>query len=175
MAQLSYREAVSAAIAQEMRRDDSVVFIGEDIAAAGGVFKTTEGLLEEFGPIRVRDTPISEQAILGAAAGAAMTGLRPIAEIMFSGDSWRRSGCRYDWLTTHSGDHVLRLLCGLLGHRCKPDSEDPFHVRWSVFIPACNSQCERWWRTLRCSALAVCGKLGDGSSRSQGCCTVERD
>lgn len=84
MAQLSYREAVSAAIAQEMRRDDSVVFLGEDIAAAGGVFKTTEGLLEEFGPLRVRDTPISEQAILGAAAGAAMTGLRPIAEIMFS-------------------------------------------------------------------------------------------
>ncbi len=84
MAQLSYREAVSAAIAQEMRRDDSVVFLGEDIAAAGGVFKTTEGLLEEFGPLRVRDTPISEQAIVGAAAGAAMTGLRPIAEIMFS-------------------------------------------------------------------------------------------
>jgi pyruvate dehydrogenase E1 component beta subunit len=84
MAQLSYREAVSAAIAQEMRLDDSIVFIGEDIAAAGGVFKTTEGLLDEFGPIRVRDTPISEQAILGAAMGAAMTGLRPIAEIMFS-------------------------------------------------------------------------------------------
>ena len=84
MAQLSYREAVSAAIAQEMRRDDAVVFLGEDIAAAGGVFKTTEGLLDEFGPLRVRDTPISEQAILGAAMGAAMTGLRPIAEIMFS-------------------------------------------------------------------------------------------
>ena len=84
MAQLSYREAVSAAIAQEMRRDESVVFIGEDIAAAGGVFKTTEGLLDEFGPVRVRDTPISEQAIIGATMGAAMTGLRPIAEIMFS-------------------------------------------------------------------------------------------
>ena len=84
MAQLSYREAVSAAIAQEMRLDDSIVFIGEDIAAAGGVFKTTEGLLDEFGPTRVRDTPISEQAIVGAAMGAAMTGLRPIAEIMFS-------------------------------------------------------------------------------------------
>lgn len=84
MAQLSYREAVSAAIAQEMRRDDTVVFLGEDIAAAGGVFKTTEGLLDEFGPLRIRDTPISEQAILGAAMGAAMTGLRPIAEIMFS-------------------------------------------------------------------------------------------
>jgi pyruvate dehydrogenase E1 component beta subunit len=71
-------------IAQEMRRDDTVVFLGEDVAAAGGVFKATVGLLEEFGPRRVRDTPISEQAILGAAMGAAMTGLRPVAEIMFS-------------------------------------------------------------------------------------------
>ena len=84
MAELTYREAVAAGIAQEMRRDESVVFLGEDVAAAGGVFKTTVGLLEEFGDRRVRDTPISEQAILGAAMGAAMTGLRPIAEIMFS-------------------------------------------------------------------------------------------
>ena len=84
MAELTYREAVAVGIAQEMRRDDSVVFLGEDVAAAGGVFKTTVGLLEEFGEDRVRDTPISEQAILGAAMGAAMTGLRPIAEIMFS-------------------------------------------------------------------------------------------
>jgi len=81
---ITYREAVARGIAQEMRRDPSVVFLGEDVAAAGGVFKTTVGLLEEFGPQRVRDTPISEQAILGAAVGAAMTGLRPIAEIMFS-------------------------------------------------------------------------------------------
>jgi pyruvate/2-oxoglutarate/acetoin dehydrogenase E1 component len=84
MAQLSYREAVAAAMAQEMRRDPNVLFLGEDVAAAGGVFKATVGLLEEFGPLRVRDTPISEQAILGAAMGAAMTGLKPIAEIMFS-------------------------------------------------------------------------------------------
>ena len=84
MAELTYRDAVSAGIAQEMRRDPSVVFLGEDVAAAGGVFKATVGLLGEFGPQRVRDTPISEQAILGAAMGAAMTGLRPIAEIMFS-------------------------------------------------------------------------------------------
>jgi pyruvate dehydrogenase E1 component beta subunit len=69
---------------QEMRRDASVVFLGEDVAEAGGVFKTTVGLLKEFGEERVRDTPISEQAILGAAMGAAMTGLRPVAEIMFS-------------------------------------------------------------------------------------------
>ena len=67
-----------------MRRDRSVVLIGEDVGAAGGVFKLTEGLFAEFGPDRVRDTPISEQAIVGAAMGAAMTGLRPIAELMFS-------------------------------------------------------------------------------------------
>ena len=84
MAQLTYREAVRDGIAQEMRRDETVVFIGEDVAAAGGVFKTTVGLLEEFGPERVKDTPISEQAIIGAAMGASMTGLRPIAEVMFS-------------------------------------------------------------------------------------------
>ena len=84
MAQLTYREAIARGIAQEMRRDPSVVMLGEDVGAAGGVFKGTVGLLEEFGDVRVRDTPISEQAILGAAMGAAMTGLRPIAEIMFA-------------------------------------------------------------------------------------------
>jgi pyruvate dehydrogenase E1 component beta subunit len=84
MAQLTYRDAVARGIAQEMRRDDRVLLVGEDVAGAGGVFKTTVGLLDEFGPTRVVDTPISEQAILGAAMGAAMTGLRPVAEIMFS-------------------------------------------------------------------------------------------
>jgi acetoin:2,6-dichlorophenolindophenol oxidoreductase subunit beta len=84
MAELTYRDAVARGIAQEMRRDERVLLIGEDVAGAGGVFKTTVGLLEEFGPRRVVDTPIAEQAILGAAMGAAMTGLRPVAEIMFS-------------------------------------------------------------------------------------------
>lgn len=84
MAELSYRDAVIRGISQEMERDNNVVFLGEDIGRAGGVFKATVGLYERFGPLRVRDTPISEQAILGAAMGAAMTGLRPIAEIMFS-------------------------------------------------------------------------------------------
>jgi pyruvate/2-oxoglutarate/acetoin dehydrogenase E1 component len=84
MAELTYRDAVASGIAQEMARDESVVFLGEDVAAAGGVFKATSGLLERFGPERVRDTPISEQAIIGATMGAAMTGLRPIAEIMFA-------------------------------------------------------------------------------------------
>ncbi|HET9203141.1 MAG TPA: alpha-ketoacid dehydrogenase subunit beta [Acidimicrobiia bacterium] len=84
MAELTYRNAVAHGIAQEMRRDPNLVMLGEDIAGAGGVFKTTVGLLDEFGPDRVRDTPISEQAILGAAMGAAMTGVPVIAEIMFS-------------------------------------------------------------------------------------------
>ena len=84
MAELTYRDAVARGLAQELRRDPNVVFLGEDVAKPGGPFKTSVGLLEEFGPKRVRDTPISEQAILGAAMGAAMTGLRPVAEIMFS-------------------------------------------------------------------------------------------
>ena len=84
MGELTYRQAIAAGIAQEMDRDGSVVLIGEDVGAAGGVFKLTEGLLDRFGPDRVRDTPISEQAIVGAAMGAAMTGMRPIAELMFS-------------------------------------------------------------------------------------------
>jgi len=81
---ISYREAVAEGIARELRRDPSVVCLGEDIGAAGGVFKTMAGVFDEFGPSRIWDTPISEQAILGAAMGAAMTGLRPVAEIMFS-------------------------------------------------------------------------------------------
>ena len=84
MAELTYRDAVTRGIAQEMARDPDVIFFGEDVAKAGGVFKATVGLYERFGPKRVRDTPISEQAIMGAAMGAAMTGLKPIAEIMFS-------------------------------------------------------------------------------------------
>lgn len=84
---ITYREAVAEGIAREMRRDASVVCLGEDIGEAGGVFKTTAGLLKEFGRERVWDTPISEQAIVGAAMGAAMTGMRPVAEIMFS-DFW---------------------------------------------------------------------------------------
>lgn len=84
MAQLSYRQAVAAGIAQEVERDPTVMLIGEDVGAAGGVFKATEGLFDRFGPSRIWDTPISEQAIVGTAMGAAMTGIRPVAEIMFS-------------------------------------------------------------------------------------------
>jgi pyruvate/2-oxoglutarate/acetoin dehydrogenase E1 component len=83
MAELTYRDAVVAGLSQEMERDDSVVLLGEDLVA-GGVFKTAVGLYERFGAERVWNTPISEQAILGCAIGAAITGIRPVAEIMFS-------------------------------------------------------------------------------------------
>jgi pyruvate/2-oxoglutarate/acetoin dehydrogenase E1 component len=83
VAQLTFREAVAAALDQEMARDERVVLLGEDVGS-GGVFKTTAGLRKRFGPERVWDTPISEQAIAGAAMGAAAAGLRPVAEIMFS-------------------------------------------------------------------------------------------
>lgn len=84
MAELTYREAVASAIAQEMDRDERVVLFGEDVGRPGGVYGATQGLFASFGPSRVLDMPISEQAIVGVALGAAMTGLLPIAEIMYS-------------------------------------------------------------------------------------------
>lgn len=78
------REAINETLHEEMRRDPDIILMGEDIGVAGGVFKVTDGLIKEFGPDRVIDTPISEAGIVGVAVGAAMTGLRPIVEIMFS-------------------------------------------------------------------------------------------
>jgi acetoin:2,6-dichlorophenolindophenol oxidoreductase subunit beta len=83
-ATITYRTGIVNAMADAMEEDEKVFLIGEDIAVAGGAFKLSEGLLERFGPRRVRDTPISEQAIIGTAIGAAVQGLRPIAEIMFA-------------------------------------------------------------------------------------------
>ena len=83
MARMRMNQAVAAALGDEMREDPDVVMFGEDVAVAGGPFKTSDGLLEEFGPSRVRDTPISEMGFLGMAVGAAASGLRPVAEIMF--------------------------------------------------------------------------------------------
>lgn len=82
--ELTYRQAIELALAEEMRRDPKVILMGEDIGPAGGPLKTTEGLYEEFGPDRVRDTPISENAFVGAALGLAVLGYRPVVEIMFA-------------------------------------------------------------------------------------------
>jgi acetoin:2,6-dichlorophenolindophenol oxidoreductase subunit beta len=81
---VTYKEAIRLALADALQADSKVFLLGEDIAAAGGVFKTTEGLMERFGAERVLDTPISEQAIIGTAIGAAVKGLRPVAELMFA-------------------------------------------------------------------------------------------
>lgn len=80
----TYREAITGALVDAMAEDSSTVFLGEDVAAAGGAFKTSKGILERFGPARVLDTPICENTFLGAALGMAVTGLRPVVEIMFS-------------------------------------------------------------------------------------------
>ncbi|RLG52637.1 MAG: alpha-ketoacid dehydrogenase subunit beta [Thermoproteota archaeon] len=83
MREITYAEAIREALKQEMQRDPNVFLLGEDIGAYGGAFKVLKGMLDEFGPERVRDTPISEAAIVGAAIGAALMGLRPVAEIMY--------------------------------------------------------------------------------------------
>ena len=83
MPELSYREAVRDAMSEAMRRDEDVFIMGEDIAEMGGSMGVTQGMLEEFGPERVRNTPISEMAIVGAGVGAAVAGMRPIVEVMY--------------------------------------------------------------------------------------------
>src|SRR3954469_8341819 len=83
MPELSYREAVRDALSQAMRRDDDVFIMGEDIAEMGGSMGVTQGMLDEFGPERVRNVPISEMALVGAGIGAAMQGMRPVVEVMY--------------------------------------------------------------------------------------------
>lgn len=83
MAEVTYLEAIKQGMAEEMRRDERVYILGEDVAVYGGAFKVTAGLLDEFGPKRVIDTPLSESAIVGAAIGSALIGQRPIAEMQF--------------------------------------------------------------------------------------------
>ncbi len=97
MAEVTYLEALRQGIQEEMRRDENVFVLGEDVGAYGGAFKVTEGLLAEFGEQRVIDTPIAEAAIVGAAAGAAHMGLRPVAEMQFIDFI----SCAYDMLTNY--------------------------------------------------------------------------
>src|SRR5690242_18711660 len=95
MPELSYREAVRDALSQAMRQDEDVFVMGEDIAEMGGSMGVTAGMLDEFGPDRIRNTPISEIAIVGAGLGAATQGMRPVVEVMYG-----------DWLTVSMGPVV---------------------------------------------------------------------
>jgi pyruvate dehydrogenase E1 component beta subunit len=112
MTQTNYRRAIARALADALREDPNVVILGEDVGAAGGVFKTTDGLFAEFGPGRVLDTPISETAIVGTAIGAALRGLRPVAEIMFADFA----GVCYDQIANQLAKY--RYMTG--GQACVP-------------------------------------------------------
>jgi acetoin:2,6-dichlorophenolindophenol oxidoreductase subunit beta len=118
---LEFRNGIRDALAEEMERDERVVFFGEDVAAAGGVFKATPGLQERFGPERVFDTPISELALAGAAFGGAVTGLRPVVEIMFGDfmalpmDSLVNQSAKFWFLSQEQGSVPLVVRCAVGG------------------------------------------------------------
>src|SRR5437588_11033954 len=101
MSEMRYREALGAALREELARDERVMLMGEDIGVFGGAFKVTAGLLEEFGERRVRDTPISENTIVGMGVGAAMTGLRPVGELV----AINFSLVAFDQLVNHAAHH----------------------------------------------------------------------
>ena len=141
MTQLEFRVAVREALAEEMDRDESVIFFGEDVAAPGGVFAVTGGLYERFGEDRVFDTPISELALAGAAYGAAVTGLRPVFEIMFGDfmalpmDSLVNQAAKYWYISNEQGSCplVVRSAVGAGGRFGAIHSQN--HGTWFQGVP----------------------------------------
>ena len=141
MSTLEFRVAIRDAIAEEMERDESVVFFGEDVAVPGGVFQATPGLYERFGEARVFDTPISELAIAGAAYGAAVTGLRPVFEIMFGDfmalpmDSLVNQAAKYWYVSNEQGSVplVVRSAVGAGGRFGAIHSQN--HGTWFQGVP----------------------------------------
>jgi pyruvate/2-oxoglutarate/acetoin dehydrogenase E1 component len=141
MSTLEFRVAIRDAIAEEMERDESVVFFGEDVAVPGGVFMATPGLHERFGETRVFDTPISELALVGAAYGAAVTGLRPIVEVMFGDfmglamDSLVNQAAKYWYISNEQGSVplVVRSAVGAGGRFGAIHSQ--IHGTWFQGIP----------------------------------------
>jgi pyruvate/2-oxoglutarate/acetoin dehydrogenase E1 component len=141
MAELEFREGIRAALDEELARDERVILFGEDVAIAGGVFAATPGLHAAHGPARVFDTPISELAMTGAAYGAAVTGLRPVLEIMFgdflalSMDSLINQATKYWFLTgeRHSVPLTIRSVVGAGGRFGAIHSQMP--VSWLTGIP----------------------------------------
>jgi acetoin:2,6-dichlorophenolindophenol oxidoreductase subunit beta len=140
MTEIDFREAVRSALDEELARDERVILFGEDVALAGGVFATTPGLYEKYGPTRVFDTPISELAMTGAAYGAAVTGLRPVLEIMFgdflalSMDSLINQATKYWFLTgeRHGCPLVIRSVVGAGGRFGAIHSQMP--ISWLMGI-----------------------------------------
>jgi pyruvate/2-oxoglutarate/acetoin dehydrogenase E1 component len=138
---LEFRTAIRDALAEEMERDESVVFFGEDVGVAGGVFKATPGLHERFGAERVFDTPISELALAGAAYGAAVTGLRPVFEIMFGDflalpmDSLVNQAAKYWFISNEQGSVplVVRSAVGAGGRFGAIHSQN--HGTWFQSTP----------------------------------------
>ncbi len=141
MSTLEFRVAIRDAIAEELERDPSVIFLGEDVGVAGGVFKATPGLSERFGPTRVLDTPISELALAGAAFGAAATGLRPIIEIMFGDfmalpmDSLVNQSAKFWYISNEQGTVplVVRSAVGAGGRFGAIHSQ--IHATWFQGVP----------------------------------------
>jgi pyruvate/2-oxoglutarate/acetoin dehydrogenase E1 component len=141
MSALEFRTAIRDAIAEEIERDPSVVFFGEDVAVAGGVFKVTPGLYERFGEQRVFDTPISELALAGAAYGAAVTGLRPIVEVMFGDfmalpmDSLVNQSAKFWYISNEQGSVPLVVRSAVGGGGRFGAIHSQTHSTWFQGIP----------------------------------------
>jgi pyruvate/2-oxoglutarate/acetoin dehydrogenase E1 component len=141
MPELEFREAIRDALGEELEHDERVIFFGEDVAAAGGVFVTTPGLAERFGPDRVFDTPISELALAGAAFGSAVCGLRPVIEIMFGDflplvmDSLVNQASKYFYISNEQASVplVVRSAVGAGGRFGAIHSQSP--VTWFHAVP----------------------------------------
>ncbi|HEY7629352.1 MAG TPA: pyruvate dehydrogenase complex E1 component subunit beta [Thermoleophilaceae bacterium] len=147
MAELEFRDAICEALDEELARDDKVIFFGEDVAAAGGVFAVTKGLMEKHGTERVFDTPISELAIAGAAFGSAVGGLRPVIEIMFADflplvmDSLVNQSAKYWYLSNEQASVplVVRTAAGAGGRFGAVHSQMP--VTWFQGVPGIKIVC----------------------------------
>src|SRR5690348_846123 len=140
MAELEFREAIRDALAEELERDERVVFFGEDVAAAGGVFVTSPGLSDKFPADRVFDTPISELALAGAAFGSAVCGLRPVIEIMFGDflplvmDSLVNQASKYFYISNEQASVplVVRSAVGAGGRFGAIHSQSP--ITWFMGV-----------------------------------------
>ncbi len=138
---IEFRDAIRDALAEEIERDPAVVFFGEDVAAAGGVFKVTAGLHERFGDERVFDTPISELALAGAAYGAAVTGLRPVIEIMFGDfmalpmDSLVNQAAKFWYISNEQGTVPLVVRSAVGGGGRFGAIHSQMHGTWFQGVP----------------------------------------